>query len=49
MKFIYFRSPSLRGSKHSRIPGITNHPLNTLLPTTEDGEDHPQPFYATQV
>jgi len=43
------RSPSLRGSKHSKIPSITNHPLNTLLPTQSDGDKHPQPFYATQT
>jgi len=43
------RSPSLRGSKHSKIPSITNHPLNSLLPVTQDGTEHPQPFYATQT
>jgi len=43
------RSPSLRGSKHDRVPHIPNHPLNTALPVTKDGVPHPQPFYVTQV
>ncbi|XP_023344032.1 uncharacterized protein LOC111713417 [Eurytemora carolleeae] len=42
------RSPSLRGSKHTKVPTISNQPLNTPLPVPKDGVPHPQPFYVTQ-
>ena len=43
------RSPSLRGSKHSKIPDIANQPLNTLLPATKDDSPHSHPFYLTRT
>ena len=52
LSFKYYqlcRSPSLRGSKHTKVPTISNQPLNTPLPVPKDGVPHPQPFYVTQV
>jgi len=44
------RSPSLRGSHHSKVPIIPTQPLNTLLPVVHHGVGpHPQPFYLTQA
>ena len=45
----FIRSPSLRGSKHSKIPDIANQPLNTLLPATKDDSPHTHPFYLTRA
>ena len=40
-------SASLRGKYHSKVPEISNQPLNTLLPILKDGAEHPQPYYVT--
>ena len=45
----FTRSPSLRGSKHSKIPDIANQPLNTLLPCNKDDSPHSHPFYLTRT
>ena len=42
------RSASLRGQHHSRVPDISNQPLNTLLPILKYGYSHPDPYYITQ-
>jgi len=39
-------SGSLRGSRHARVPDISDRPLKTLLPQLS--VDHPEPFYVTQ-
>lgn len=42
-------SASLRGNYHSRVPDISQQPLNTLLPMVKDGDiGHPDPYYITQ-
>ena len=43
-----YRSPSLRGRHHSKVPDISNQPLDTLLPETKDDQPHCRPYYLTK-
>lgn len=38
----------MRGRHHSKVPDISQQPLNTLLPETKDENPHPRPYYLTQ-
>ena len=44
------RSPSLRGSRHAKVPKIPNNkqPFNTPLPVTRDRVPHSQPYYLSE-
>ena len=44
------RSPSLRGSRHAKVPKIPNNQQHykTPLPITRDRVPHSQPYYLSQ-
>ena len=42
------RSASVRGQHYNKVPGISQQPLNTLLPTCRDDTPHCRPYFLTK-
>ena len=42
------RSGSVRGQHYSKVPDISQQPLNTLLPACRDDTPHCRPYYLTK-
>ena len=42
------RSGSVRGQHYSKVPDISQQPLNTLLPACRDSAQHCRPYYLTK-
>ena len=42
------RSASVRGQHYNKVPGISQQPLNTLLPVCRDDTPHCRPYFLTK-